>query len=201
MNLFVLSWTGRKSGKAVNFLLLLPSAQWAAAMVLGSTARVNHTASVPSAPPRIDYRSCQREVSGSEEQRIDSLPAQVKRERNFGHAARRIDGRTPKTLLLGASKWDPSSLRGHACAHAPLPARGEHMSGVMTPIFPRSKGSNTWIEGGAHFGIHRRASSLLSVARVMREEGRHAECFVSPQIRFTPLAIVLLGDKKPPSSR
>ena len=109
----------------------------------------------PSAPPRIDHRSCQREVSGSEEQRIDSLPAQVKRERNFGHAARRIDGRTPKTLLLGASKWDPSSLRGHACAHAPLPARGEHMSGVMTPIFPRSKGSNTWIEGEAHFGIHR----------------------------------------------
>ena len=47
----------------------------------------------PSAPPRIDHRSCQREVSGSE-QRIDSLPAQVKRERNFGHAA---GGRTPKS--------------------------------------------------------------------------------------------------------
>ena len=123
----------------------------------------------PSAPPRIDHRSCQREVSGSE-QRIDSLPAQVKRQRNFGHAARRTDAQnTPRAL-----KWDPSSLRGHACAHAPLPARGEHMSGVMTPIFPRSKGSNTWIEGEAHFGIHRRASSLLSVARVMREEGRHA---------------------------
>ena len=180
---------GRKSGKAVNSL------SWGgaeAAVVLGSAARVNHTASVlPFAPSRIDHRSCQREVSGSDggARAKNRLTSQVKRERNFGHGdgtGGRTLGRTPKTLL-GAPRNGILPPAAPTCIRAC--AQGKHMSRVKTPIY--SEPQDRTRGGGRRRRRRRRRRSrlfgykllpgqrgrntaLLSVARVMRKERRAA---------------------------